>query len=98
MSDPNPKLTIHVTATYVVLEPGLQAAIDLLEREIRNDAMASDLADARDDAAEAMTRAQNVRAYRMSQALLKEQMLRLQKISVRDSIPKSWPGHTGEAG
>ena len=78
---------------YGVLEPGLKAAVDLLEREIRNESSVSELADARDDTAEAMTRAQNARAYRMAQALLKEQMVRLSK-----GVPVMWAGHTGEAG
>jgi hypothetical protein len=76
-----------------LLEPGLKAAVDLLEREIRNETTASDLADARDDTVEAMTHAQNVRAYRMAQALLVEQMARLAR-----GVAQMWKGHTGEAG
>lgn len=60
-----------------VLMPGLQAAIDLLEREIINETAASDLADGADKVSDALAHGRNVRAFRLAQALLREQMARL---------------------
>lgn len=95
---PDPRVTYPQPQGYGVLEPGLQAAIDLLEREIRNESSASDLADAQDDIAEAMTRAQNVHAYRVALDLLREQMVRLQGDLAKGEIQKWWAGHPGEEG
>lgn len=71
----NPNLVAAVP--YGMLEPGLQAAIHLLEREARNEVSEGELADARDDQITARSCAVNVMGYRKSIDLLKEQMTRL---------------------
>jgi len=55
---------------YGVLEPGLKAALDLLERERRNEVSMSDAS---------YYHAHNAKAYQLAQKLLKEQMERLKK-------------------
>lgn len=80
MPDSKPVATIQSSLggiPYGVLEPGLQAAIDLLEREIRNSQVAGELADGRDDTAEAHYHAFYLKAYQKAQELLREQMTRL---------------------
>ena len=88
----------HPALSYGVLEPGLQAAIDLLEREIRNEHSASEVADAREEPAAAMMHAHNKNAYRIAKELLQEQMARLKGGLVKGEIQKWWAGHPGEAG
>ena len=82
-----------IPVSYGALEPGLRAAIDLLEREAKNETSAGEIADAREDGAEALKHAHNARAYALAQLLLCEQMVRLSQ-----GVRQSWPGHPGEAG
>lgn len=64
---------------YGVLEPGLKAALDLLERERRNEVSMSGVLDAEDETAAAHYHAHNAKAYQLAQELLKEQMERLKQ-------------------
>ena len=77
VSYPFPPSPERPALSYGVLEPGLQAAVDLLEREIQNESSAGELADVREEAAVAMSHAHNVRAFTMARDLLQEQMVRL---------------------
>jgi len=70
--------------TYGILEPGLQAAIDLLEREARNEESNSAIADGRDDEVDAKTCAHHAWAYRQAIKLLVEQRGRLAAYPVGD--------------
>ena len=63
--------------TYGMLEPGLQAAIDLLDREVRNEESNSAIADGNDEEVDAKTCAHHAWAYRQAITLLQEQMQRL---------------------
>ena len=63
--------------TYETLEPGLQAAMELLEREARNEESNSSIADGKDDEVDAKTCAHYAWAYRQAIKLLQEQRSRL---------------------
>ena len=89
-------------ATYSTLEPGLQAAVDLLKREAQNEKVAGELAEGRDAITEALEHAHHFQAYQTAIEFLEEQRERLKRpvgsVAVTTEIPKWWPGHTGEAG
>lgn len=63
---------------YGVLEPGLKAALDLLERERRNEVCMSGTADGMDNTT-AYYHAHNAKAYQLAKDLLQEQMERLKR-------------------
>jgi hypothetical protein len=83
---------------YAKLEPGLQAAIDLLTREAMNEQSAGQVAEARDRMVTALEHAHHYQAYMTAVELLQEQMARLKPVDIGTEIPKFWPGHPGEAG
>ena len=95
---PFPTSTERTALSYGVLEPGLQASIDLLTREALNEKSAGEIAEGKDAIAVAMEHAHHYQAYMTAIELLQEQMARLKSSVANDEIPKCWPGHTGEAG
>jgi len=76
--------------TYETLEPGLQAAMDLLEWEARNEESNSSIADGKDDEVDAKTCAHYAWAYRQAIKLLQEQRSRL---SAYPSMPVRLSNH-----
>ena len=84
MTDPKVSYPFHPSPerpalSYGVLEPGLQASIDLLTREALNEKNAGELADGRDAAIEALEHAHHFQAYQTAIDLLTEQMERLKR-------------------
>jgi NAD(P)H-dependent FMN reductase len=73
--DPN----LEAAMPYGVLEPGLKAAIDLLEREAQNEKSAMYLADTRGSATTALAHEHHYQAYQTAIELLQEQMERLKR-------------------
>jgi len=63
--------------SYADLEPGLRAALDLLDQEIRVERDAGDRADAREDKGSAFEHARNVKALAMAREIIREQRDRL---------------------
>lgn len=68
-----------VGLTFTVLEPGLQAAIDLLKREALNEKSAGEIAEGKDAIAAAMEHAHHYQAYMTAIELLVEQIRRLRR-------------------
>lgn len=85
MADPRPMYPCAVPTrpplTYGVLEPGLQAAVDLLRREALNEQKAGEILESQDKIPGALEHAANFQAYTRSIALLNEQMDRLKAVS-----------------
>jgi len=84
-------------ATYGVLEPGLQAAIHLLDRERRNEVRAGEAADAQDLSTKAQTHVVNAMGYKLAIDLLTEQVERLrvmasvESYTIEDEPPEKGP-------
>jgi len=98
VSYPFPPSPERPALSYGVLEPGFQAAIDLLKREALNEKSAGEIAEGKDAIAAAMEHAHHYQAYLTAIELLQEQMARLKGGLVKGEIQQWWAGHAGEAG